>query len=63
MPLGEVAQYHNYAALKINKPCVQSTPAQPVLQTQVSGAPQYPPLKHPRVHCAVNNKIQLSGMF
>ena len=38
---------------KLNKPSVQSMLPQPLLQTQVSGAPQYPPLKHPLVHCAI----------
>ena len=32
---------------------MQSVPPQPELQTHVSGDPQYPPLKHPRVHCAI----------
>ena len=37
------------------KPSLQSTSPQPLLQTQDSGAPQYPPLKHPRLHCAIKH--------
>ena len=40
-------------SFKLDKPSVQSVPPQPELQTHVSGDPQYPPLKHPRVHCAI----------